>query len=151
MVVSTFEFLGHVSSLLAEGQQVTLRPKGRSMLPFMVGTRDLVTLAPLQTFPVVGQVVLALIDNKHYVLHRIRHISEKGIVLQGDGNLYATETCTPEQLRGVMITMVRNGHPIDCSAPCEQQRVVRWLHTPLQVRRVILWAFRQWMRYKNYH
>lgn len=151
LVVSTRDFLGQVSQLLAAGQQVTIRPKGCSMLPFIVGTRDLVTLAPLSGQPVVGQVVLALINSRHYVLHRIRSIDEQGILLQGDGNLYATERCTTNQLCGVMVSMKRDGRYIDTAAPDEQRRVTCWLRAPLQLRRVVLWCLRQWMRLKNYH
>lgn len=53
--------LPEVERLLREGRRVTLRTRGHSMLPFIVGGRDSVVLRP-PTLPLQpGRIVLALI------------------------------------------------------------------------------------------
>ena len=62
--------LEEVRRLLMKGSNVTIRAKGNSMLPFITGGKDRVTLAPAKELR-TGDIVLAEITPGHYVLHRI--------------------------------------------------------------------------------
>lgn len=96
----TYEcLLPEVERLLAEGLHVTLKVKGNSMLPFIHGGRDSVTLeAPARISR--GDIVLARIGQGQYVLHRI--IATKGnvFILMGDGNCHGTERCMRHDICG---------------------------------------------------
>ena len=71
-----------VAELIRQGHTVTLTARGNSMNPFIVDHRDRVVLSPCtdaQLQP--GAVVLALTDDRRYVLHRI--VRRQGDELDG--------------------------------------------------------------------
>ena len=78
--------------LVEDGVCVTLPVDGHSMLPFIIGGRESVILQK-PTAPKVGDVVLAWVENRRYVVHRIIQIDDDRVTLMGDGNLMGTEHC----------------------------------------------------------
>lgn len=102
------EFLPHVCELVEQGEKVMIRAKGNSMRPFLESGRDIAILSKI-TVPKVGDVVLAEIAPKHYVLHRIDKINDTQITLRGDGNVRGVELCKAADLRAIAIGFVRNG------------------------------------------
>ena len=93
--VDNNEAISEVASLLKEGHKVILPVKGQSMLPFIVGGRDSVELVIPDGPLLVGDAVLAWVDNCRYVLHRIMEVGADGhLILMGDGNLAGKEYCT---------------------------------------------------------
>ena len=87
--------LEEVRRLLMKGNNVTIRAKGNSMLPFITGGKDRVTLAPSKELR-TGDIVLAEITPGHYVLHRIVSLDGDSVTLMGDGNL---ESAAPRKTR----------------------------------------------------
>lgn len=83
--------------LLKEGQKVTLRANGHSMLPFIIGGQEDVLLVP-PTVPHKRDVVLAWVNDSRYVIHRIINIHGNNITLMGDGNLSGQEHCYTEDI-----------------------------------------------------
>lgn len=100
--------LGEICSLLSQGKSVKLRAKGNSMQPFIHGNEDILILTPSDFFS-MGDVVLAKIEEKRYVVHRIIKIKGDRITLMGDGNLYETEVCTQTDIFGSVKSVIRNG------------------------------------------
>lgn len=96
-----------VGRLLDEGGEVLLKTKGNSMLPAIVGDRDSVRLVKV-AFDAVreGDIVLAEVGERIYVLHRVIRKVGGQLVLRGDGNLAATEVCLPENLIGVVTAVI---------------------------------------------
>lgn len=97
-------FIPEIVRLVNEGRQVQFTPTGASMRPFIEGGVDNVTLvkpADLQ----VGDIVLADIQQQHYVLHRIYAIEGDALTLMGDGNLIGTEHCTRAQVLAKVIAI----------------------------------------------
>jgi hypothetical protein len=93
--VDNNEAISEVASLLKEGHKVILPVKGQSMLPFIVGGRDSAELVIPDGPLLVGDAVLAWVDNCRYVLHRIIEIGADGhLILMGDGNIAGKEYCT---------------------------------------------------------
>ena len=79
------EIIRDAVKLVDEGLAVTLPVKGRSMLPFILGGRDSVVL----TRPVdirEGDVVLARIDGRRFVLHRVIEIAGNPDAGSGDAD-----------------------------------------------------------------
>jgi hypothetical protein len=96
--------------LVNEGISVTLPVNGRSMLPFIIGGKDSVILQKPATLH-KGDVVLAWVNNHHYVIHRIIGISGNNITLMGDGNLALTEHCTTGDVKATVTHVVdAKGH-----------------------------------------
>jgi len=127
--------------LVNEGMAVTLLVKGRSMLPFILGGIDSVVLTrPGEVRP--GDVVLARIDGKRYVLHRVMEVSDKRVELMGDGNLVGREVCRPEDVLARADEVVKgDGRHVRLDTP-RQRRAARLWRRLLPVRRYILFIYR---------
>ncbi len=140
-------FFIEVARLLSQGHLVTLRGKGRSMFPFIADGRDSVVLqktADLAT----GDIVLAQIEGKGYVLHRIYKTEGEWLTLMGDGNLRATERCRRKDVLGKAVSILRGGRTVDCSSPSERLKAAcwRWL---LPLRRCLLFVCRRLAHTRN--
>lgn len=128
--------LSQVSQLLSEGHAVTIQAKGRSMFPFITGGRDSVILQKADNIQ-IGDIVLASLTDRGYILHRIFDITEKGITLMGDGNAYQKEECRLEDIAGKVVKIIRNARYVDCSSSSEQYKVRIW-RMLLPIRKYIL-------------
>ena len=96
--------LGEISSLLAEGREVSFTPKGTSMLPFIRGGRDSVTLKKLAEVK-VGDIVLVRLPDSRYVLHRVWGLDGDSLELMGDGNLIGKEKCRLADVMGTTVSI----------------------------------------------
>jgi len=99
-----------IGRLLSEGREVVMKPKGNSMLPFIVEDRDSVVLKKLGSTG-IGDIVLASTGGR-YVLHRIIGKDGGRIVLMGDGNIKGTEACEEGDVLGTVIRIERGGRTI---------------------------------------
>ncbi len=100
------KIIAEVIRLVDEGVSVTLPVKGNSMLPFIVGGKESVILQnPVK--PGKGVVVLANIDRRRHVLHRIIRIDGKRITLMGDGNIDGTEHCMLSDIKAIATHVVK--------------------------------------------
>ncbi len=104
-MLSYFEIVGEAIRRTANEESVTLPVNGHSMLPFVVGWRDCVILQKL-TQPKVGDVVVAWVEGRRYVLHRIIRIEGDRVTLMGDGNLKETEHCRLEDVKALATHVV---------------------------------------------
>lgn len=122
---------GLARDLLAEGQPVTMRVRGQSMLPFF-RSGSTVHLRPAAPNDLVrGHVVLGQTDAGTYVIHRILSVGRTSVTLLGDGNIAGTETIPPDRIYGV----------VDCGRMhLALARIWMWMRP---VRRYPLWVFRR--------
>ena len=101
-------FFQEVSVQIADGKQVIIRAKGCSMLPLLRDGKDKLVLK--KTVPSSlrrGCIVLARLDDGRFVIHRIERLSDGIVVLRGDGNYYARETCMPSDILAEATAVVR--------------------------------------------
>ena len=133
-------FFVEVSRLLSQGRFVTLRGKGNSMYPFIVDGRDSVVLQKSKEVD-TGDIVLAHIPEKGYVLHRIYRMQGERLTLMGDGNLHAREQCKKSDVLGKVIKICRNGRYVECDTFRERFKADCWRRL-LPVRRFLLFACR---------
>ncbi len=103
--------MDEVRRIVGEGKNVLLPVTGRSMLPFIVGDRDMAELHPIRKPLAKGDAVLAWADGNHYVLHRIVDIDGERVTLEGDGNLGLKEHCNRSDViaRAEWVMDGRNG------------------------------------------
>lgn len=139
--------LADVVSLLSSGHTVTLRAKGDSMFPFIVGGRDCVVLQRSRSVR-VDDIVLARLPGRGYVLHRVYGTAADTFVLMGDGNVCGTELCRTEDVCGTVLKIIRDGRYVVCRSPQEMRRVRLWKGL-LPVRRYILALCRRWRRWRR--
>lgn len=98
--------LEEVGTLLEEGREVSFTPLGSSMLPFIRGGKDTVTLKKKADVE-VGDIVLARLE-KSYVMHRVVDTNRNRLLLMGDGNIRGTEMCTRDDVIGTVVAI--GGH-----------------------------------------
>lgn len=123
--------LEEVGALLAEGREVAFTPKGTSMLPFIRGGKDTVTLKKLDSVE-VGDIVLVRLADERYVLHRVIGTHGDALLLMGDGNIAGTESCTKADVMGTVV-LINKHKP-------SNGRIWRWLKP---VRRYLLGIYRR--------
>lgn len=127
--------LEDVASLLDEGRDVTLAPKGSSMLPFIMEGRDSVVLRRMPDVE-EGDIVLARLEDHRYVLHRIMTVNRNRLTLMGDGNLGQTEICGKADVIGTVVSIVRGEKKL------RPTKGTLWKHL-LPFRRILLGIYRR--------
>ena len=136
-----------IVKMLNEGHTVTLRLKGVSMRPFLEDGRDKALLTkPVN--PKVGDPVLAEIEPKHFVIHRIIDIQGDDVTLRGDGNI-GVEHCKQKDIQGAIIGFYRKGRDTLDRTDGQKWRIYSWLWTRLfPIRRYLLAFYRRiWLRF----
>ena len=119
---------GNILFFLNQGKKARLKITGRSMLPFMDMRYDEVILEPVNNFELrVGSIVLAHINNKSYILHRIIKIENDIITLMGDGNITQTEQCYKNQIKAFVRIRIRENKETDMTSPKFMKKVNIWL------------------------
>lgn len=144
--LSNAEFLPEIVKLMDEGHTVTLRLRGFSMRPFLEDNRDK-ALMTKATNPKVGDPVLAEIEPKHFVLHRIIAIDGDNVTLRGDGNL-GNEYCTLGDVKGAVIGFYRKGRTMLDRTDGWKWRTYSFFWTRLYpIRRYLLAFYRRiWLK-----
>lgn len=110
-VVANEVLLEDAAALMNEGREVTLKPLGCSMLPFIRGGRDSVRLKKMPSVA-VGDMLLVRLEGPRYVLHRLIAVDGDRLTLMGDGNLAGTETCTKADVLGTVVAIERGSRVV---------------------------------------
>lgn len=141
LIVSNSVLLGEAVLMLESGKDVVIPTKGNSMLPFIRGERDTVTLRKMDAYE-VGDIVLARMGGK-YVLHRIWSLEGQKVTLMGDGNLRGKEYCSLGDLRGTVISINKpSGKTVDPFSDSHRRQAAAWRKL-MPFRRIILGIYRR--------
>lgn len=107
--MSNSTFIPEILKIIDEGHTVTIPLKGNSMRPFLKDGRDkAILVSPKNKKICKGDVVLAEISDKHFVLHRVMDIDNSNVVLLGDGNI-SKEYCTVVDVKAIATAFYRKG------------------------------------------
>lgn len=142
------QFVPQVRAFLDEGHAfVTFRVRGISMRPFLEHERDCVALI-LPKEVKVGDVVLAEVSPKHYVLHRVILRQGDDLVLKGDGNSKGIETCMVKDVLAQAVGFYRKGRRKADLVTGWKWRCYSWFWMrTIRIRRYLLAAHRRiWLR-----
>lgn len=134
-------FFAEVVDLVRQGRAVTISAKGASMYPFIRPSRDRVVLSAPDRV-VVGDIVLALLDSGHYVLHRVLSIDGETLHLMGDGNICSGEQCEMKDILAKATHIVRCGNQVS-TASSRERAIARLWRILLPVRRYLLFILRR--------
>lgn len=117
-----------IEKLLAEGNIIQIKPKGYSMYPLLVPGRDEVLVAPADHFKLKRtDVVLYRRDESILVLHRIWKRQGDRFYLVGDNQKEIEGPLRPDQIKGIMVGLVRNGRKISVKNPLYRMYAGIWL------------------------
>lgn len=128
-----------IEKLLAEGNRIQIKPQGYSMYPVLVPGRDEAIVAPVREegsgerdFTHVsklkrGDVVLYRRDQGILVLHRIWKRQGDRFYLVGDNQKEIEGPLRPDQIKGIMVGMVRKSKKISVKNPIYRVLTGIWL------------------------
>ena len=142
MIVPNDILFAHISELLKEGKTVNFKVKGVSMLPFIVGDRDSVSIKALPFEE--GDAVLAQLPSSAYVLHRVLKIEGTRVTLKGDGNLLGTESCSVTDVKGKVLAVLKKGEKrVEVNTPAYKRKIRCWNSLPYIVKRFYLAIYKR--------
>ena len=142
-----------VTTMLKEGQDVTINVRGASMLPFLSESRgDQVILEGAEAGTPDGRervkvnvndIVLFRLGDR-YILHRILKINDNDIAeIQGDGILNAKEHCHRDLILARVPTIIRSGKDAINTKSSTYRRNVRIWMILKPFRRPMLWLWKR--------
>ncbi len=135
-VVANSVIMDRVVEAISNGQDITIPTKGRSMLPFIVGERDTVTLGEAKDIA-VGDIVVARYGENHFVLHRVIIVDNDDVTLMGDGNIRGVEHIKRKDIIAKVKFIDRKGKTIVCDSKRHQRQALLWRKL-LPIRRYII-------------
>ena len=132
-------FFAEVERLLLQGEQVTFKVRGFSMMPWLRDGRHSVVIARHSEDDIrVGNILFFLYRDK-WVMHRLHRIEGERLCFAGDGNYKQWEWVERDAVRGVVKAIVTPGEEvIYCDDFSWRFRSKVWLMLPAIIRRYIL-------------
>ncbi len=121
-----------IEQLLAQGNNIQIKPQGYSMYPVLVPGRDEAVIEPIADAKLKrGDVVLyrrvAEDSGRILVLHRIWKVKSEGIYLVGDNQKEIEGPLMRSQMKGIMAGMYRKGKYISVQNPWYRILTYGWL------------------------
>lgn len=129
----------NIEEILESGKAVQFKPQGYSMYPVIVPGRDAVVVQKEDTAKLKrGDVVLYRRDGSILVIHRIWRKDEKGFYMVGDNQTEIEGPLRQDQIKGKMVTLIRNGKEIDVNSllyriPCSIWLFMRPIRRPVSL------------------
>ncbi|MCM1325046.1 MAG: S24/S26 family peptidase [Bacteroidales bacterium] len=119
----------NIEKLLKEGHTVQIKPKGYSMYPLFVPGRDEAVIAPVKDNMCLkrGDVVLYRRRESMLVMHRIWKCREGRFYLVGDNESRPEGPLSGEQIRGILVGVVRKGKYFSVRQPVYRMLSGLWL------------------------
>ena len=125
VIIQNAIIFSEVAKLVSNGESVTIKTKGNSMLPFISGERDSVVLAKTDNIKLYD-IVLAVVNENQYVLHRVIKIMGNKLILMGDGNLKGCEICTIENVIATAVEVIGDNRRYRCRDNKNIRRAKIW-------------------------
>lgn len=129
----------NIEAILDSGRAVKITPQGYSMYPVIVPGRDAVIVQKEEPAKLKrGDVALYRRDGSILVIHRICRINEKGFYMVGDNQTEIEGPLRPDQIRGKMVALIRNGKEKDLRSlryrlPCAIWLFMRPVRRPVSL------------------
>lgn len=118
----------NIEEILDSGKAVQIKPQGYSMYPVIVPGRDEAVVQKEDPAKLKrGDVVLYRRDQSILVIHRICRKNEKGFYMVGDNQTEIEGPLRPDQIKGKMITLIKNGKEIDVDSLIYRIPCAIWL------------------------
>ncbi len=137
------QYFARAAERLREGTSVRLLVRGNSMLPFIHGGKDQVTLVPFdgRDLP-LGIAALYRWEDK-YMIHRLVRKDATHYHFLGDGNICRMETIARHEVLGILQTIHHpDGTETDAFSPRWMKKGFWWFRLQ-PLRRYLLFIYRK--------
>ena len=125
-----------IREVLASGGEFRLYPHGTSMLPLLRQGIDSVALRSLDRPPQKFDILFYKRQDGSFILHRVKEVTNEGIVLWGDNHTMLEYGITEENIIGYAARIFRGETELDCQG--FGYRMYLWLWQFKAIRRVLL-------------
>ena len=125
-----------IREVLASGGEFRLYPHGTSMLPLLRQGIDSVALRSLDRAPRKFDILFYQRADGSYILHRVKEVTNEGIVLWGDNHTMLEYGITEKNIIGYAARIFRGDKELDCQSL--GYRAYLWLWQFKAIRRVFL-------------
>jgi hypothetical protein len=143
MIIPNDVFFSHILNEINDGKSVRIPSKGNSMLPLIRPEVDEIELSPISENSIQkGNILLAVINNNYYVIHRAEKISSEKITLRGDGNIKKREICPTDSVIAEVTCIYRGNKRVTKSSLIWKITRICWFKSPL-LRRIYLGLYRR--------
>lgn len=143
LVLPNAVFFDEILQQISEGKRVRIRAKGNSMLPLIRDGKDEIVLEKLNPNSLhKGNIVLAILPSRAYVIHRIEDIKGNKVTLRGDGNLTSREQCATDDILAEVASIHRGKKSIDRRSLLWKSASILWPSHPF-LRRIYLGVYRR--------
>ena len=137
-------FFAEVENLLAEGESVTVRVRGCSMMPHLRDGKHSVVVRRCEAEDIKLGAVMFFEYRGQWIMHRLRKIEGDRLIFAGDGNYKQCECVSRADVKGIVTDIVsRSGKKTRCDAMSWRVKSKMWLMLPPIVRRYILAIIRR--------
>lgn len=117
-----------IEALLLQGRAVQFKPQGYSMYPLFVPGRDAAVVVPADSGRLKrGDVVLYRRDGSILVLHRIWKRKGDQFYLVGDNQKEIEGPLRLDQMRGILVEIIRKGRQFSVKNPIYRTLSALWL------------------------
>ena len=124
----TSQYKYDIEQLLATGHPIRIKPQGYSMYPLFIPGRDEAVIEPVTPDKLHrNDVALYRRDRGILVLHRICRITKEGFYLVGDNQSEIEGPLRPDQFRGRLTEVIRNGRQFSVQNPLYRFLTSIWL------------------------
>lgn len=137
-------FFAEVENLLAEGESVTVRVRGCSMMPHLRDGKHSVVVRRCEAEDIKLGAVMFFEYRGQWIMHRLRKIEGDRLIFAGDGNYKLEEVVGRDALRGVVTDIISpSGYKFSCDSFKWRFKSGAWLMLPAIVRRYMLAIIRR--------
>ena len=137
-------FFAEVENLLAEGESVTVRVRGCSMMPHLRDGKHSVVVRRCKADDIKLGAVMFFEYRGQWIMHRLRRIEGDRLIFAGDGNYKLEEVVRRDALRGVVTDIITpSGYKFSCKSFLWRLKSGVWLMLPAIVRRYMLAIIRR--------
>ncbi len=129
----------NIEKILDSGKAIQIKPQGYSMYPVIVPGRDEAIVQKEDPAKLKrGDVALYRRDGSILVIHRICRKNKKGYYMVGDNQTEIEGPLRPDQIKGKMVALIRNGKEIDVRSlryriPCSIWLFMRPVRRPVSL------------------
>ena len=125
-----------IREVLSSGGEFRLYPHGTSMLPLIRQGIDSVALRSMDRPPRKFDILFYRRQDGSYVLHRVKKVTDKGLILWGDNHTMLEYGITEENIIGYAALIFRDETELDCQSL--RYRLYLWLWQFKAIRRILL-------------